>query len=346
MLNPLHLRTLTTVLQTGSFAVAARRLGYTPSAISQQIAALERAVRLPLFEREARSIRPTPAAAFLATRGQEVLATLGALQDDLRGLADGTTGTVRLGSSPTASEHLLPSALAALAVSHPSVEVLLDEGEPDELAPRVQDGDLDVALVYRYTRVPVRQLRALAVAPLLREDLVLMLPSGHPLAEAGEVRLGELADAVWVTTRPGSVGAACLQRICAEAGFEPRVSYRSNDYDVIRGLVRSGLGVALMPVLGHVADPGVVTSRLAGVSVHRHVGVLARPAIRNPAVEGVVAALTAAAGALHDSERGLLHEAAEPLTTTGHVRVYCPDRLVSAASSSEDPLRQGRGDAA
>ena len=141
MLNPLHLRTLTAVLQTGSFAVAARRLGYTPSAVSQQIAALERAAGLPLFEREAHGIRPTPAAAWLRGRGQEVLAALGALQDDLRGLADGVTGTVRLGSFPTAGEHLLPAALAALAAGAPSVEVLLDEGEPDELVPRVHDGD-------------------------------------------------------------------------------------------------------------------------------------------------------------------------------------------------------------
>jgi DNA-binding transcriptional LysR family regulator len=76
------------------------------------------------------------------------------------------------------------------------------------------------------------------------------------------------------------------------------VSYRSNDYDVVRGFVRCGLGVALVPALGHVADPGVVTCRLAGMTVYRHVEVLDRPAIRNPAVEGVVAALVAAAGAL------------------------------------------------
>jgi DNA-binding transcriptional LysR family regulator len=310
------------VLEAGSFAGAARRLGYTPSAVSQQVAALERAVRLPLFEREARSIRPTPAAAFLSSRGQDVLGALGTLQDDLRGLTDGAIGTVRLGSFPTVSEHVLPSALAAMAVSHLSVEILLDEGEPDELTPRVHDGDLDVALVYRYTRVPVRRPRALTVTPLLREDLVLLLPSGHPLAEAAEVRLEDLEEAAWVTTRQGSVGATCLQRICAEAGFQPRVSYRSNHYDVIRGFVRCGLGVALVPALGHVADPGVVVCRLAGVTVHRHVEVLARPAIRNPAVEGVVAALVAAAGAFHDSERGLLHEGAEQLTTAGHIRAY------------------------
>jgi DNA-binding transcriptional LysR family regulator len=320
MLDPLHLRTLTTVLQTGSFAAAARHLGYTPSAVSQQVAALERAARLPLFDRQARSIRPTPAAAFLSARGQEVLAALGALQDDLRSLTDGAIGTVRLGSFPTASEHLLPAALATLAVSHPSVEILLDEGEPDELTPRVHDGDLDVALVYRYTRVPVRRPRALRVTPLLLEDLVLIFPSGHPLAEAADVGLGDLEDAVWISTRHGSVGATSLQRICAEAGFEPRVSYRSNDYDVVRGLVRCGLGVALVPALGHVADPGVVARRLAEVTVYRHVEALARPAVRNPAVDGVVTALVAAAGALRHADRELLREAAEPRTIAGRIR--------------------------
>ncbi|MGY1683275.1 LysR family transcriptional regulator [Geodermatophilus sp. SYSU D01176] len=309
MLNPLHLRTLTTVLQTGSFAVAARQLGYTPSAVSQQIAALERAVRLPLFERDARSVRPTPAAAFLAARGQEVLAALGVLQDDLRAFADGVLGTVRLGSFPTASRHLLPGALAGLARSHPAVEVVLDEGEPDELAPRVQDGDLDVALVYGYTRVPGRRPRALSMTPLLREDLVLLLPAGHPLAGAGEARLAELADATWVTTRQGTDGATCLHRLCAEAGFEPRVSYRSNDYDVIRGFVRSGLGIALVPVLGHAPGPGVVAARLAGCGAHRHVGVLTRAEARNPAVDGVVAALDRSARGLHDPAAGLVSPA-------------------------------------
>jgi DNA-binding transcriptional LysR family regulator len=312
VLNPLHLRTLTAVLQTGSFAVAARRLGYTPSAVSQQIAALERAAGLPLFEREAHGVRPTPAAAWLRGRGQEVLAALGSLQDDLRGLADGGTGTVRLGSFPTASEHLLPPALAALAAGSPSVEVLLDEGEPGELVPRVHDGDLDVALVYRYTRVPVRRPRALTVTPLLREDLVLLLPPGHPQGGAGEVRLGDLADALWIAPRQGTAGATCLQRVCAEAGFEPRVGYRSNDYDVVRGFVRSGLGVALVPVLGAVADPGVATARLAGLEVHRHVGVLTRPGLGNPAVAGVVAALTAAAADRHDPGRGVCREGALP----------------------------------
>ena len=316
MLNPLHLRTLTAVLQSGSFAVAARRLGYTPSAVSQQIAALERATRLPLFEREARSIRPTPAAALLASRGQEVLAALGALHDDLRGLADGAAGTVRLGSFPTASEQLLPAALAGLAASHPSVEVLLDEGEPVELTQRLQDGDLDVALVYRYSRVPARRPRTLTVTPLLREDLLLLLAADHPAAAAAEAPIEQFADAVWVTTRQGTEGATCLHRMCADAGFEPRITYRSNDYDVIRSFVRSGLGIALVPVLGHVPDPGVVTVRPAGRRAHRYVGVLTREDVRNPAVPGVIAALADSARALHEPGRGLVHDPVAPEGTT------------------------------
>jgi DNA-binding transcriptional LysR family regulator len=155
---------------------------------------------------------------------------------------------------------------------------------------------------------------------LLLEDLVLISPSGHPLAEAADVGLGDLEDAVWISTRHGSVGATSLQRICAEAGFEPRVSYRSNDYDVVRGLVRCGLGVALVPALGHVADPGVVARRLAEVAVYRHVEVHARPAVRNPAVDGVMTALVAAAGALRHADRELLREAAEPRTIAGRIR--------------------------
>ncbi|MCV2490967.1 LysR family transcriptional regulator [Geodermatophilus sp. YIM 151500] len=317
MLNPLHLRTLGRVLETGSFAVAARQLGYTPSAVSQQIATLERAVRLPLFERDARSIRPTPAAAFLATRGQEVLSALGFLQDDLRAWADGIVGTVRLGSFPTAGRRLLPAALAALGSASPAVEIVLDEGEPDELAPRVRDGDLDAALVHRYSRVPRRPPSALSVTPLLREDLVLLLPAGHRLAGAGEVRLDELADATWVGTRHGTDGATCLRRMCAEADFEPRVSYRSNDYDVVRGFVRSGLGIAIVPALAHVPDTGVVPARLVGVEAHRHVEVLTRTGRHDPAVHRVVTALHRSARALHDPAASVVLEASAASTGTG-----------------------------
>src|SRR3981189_3516002 len=105
MLNPVHLRTLTMVIRTGSFADAARRLGYTGSAVSQQIAALERAVKMPLFERDAHSVRPTPAGEFLAERAREALAALGSLEDDIRGMSQGSIGRLPLGAFPPPHAH-------------------------------------------------------------------------------------------------------------------------------------------------------------------------------------------------------------------------------------------------
>jgi len=104
----------------------------------------------------------------------------------------------------------------------------------------------------------------------------------------------------------GDLPAADVRR----RGFEPTVSYRSNDYDVIRGFVRSGLGIALVPVMGHVEDPGVVTARVSGAPVHRHVEILTRTEVGNPAVSGVVAALRISAAAVHDREHLLVHQPA------------------------------------
>ncbi|MET9242643.1 LysR family transcriptional regulator [Nonomuraea sp. NPDC003709] len=300
MLNPLHLRTLTAVLNAGSFAAAARRLGYTGSAVSQQIAALERAVRMPLFERGAQTITPTPAARYLVLRAYEVLAALDALEDDVRGMSEGTIGRLRLGSFPTASQRLLPIALAAYAQTHPAVETLLDEGEPDELIPLVRAGELDLALVYRYDLVPRAWPRDLREIPLLAEELLLLLPAGHSLAAAGAVALDDLKHETWVSTREGTSGASCLRRLCARAGYEPQVDYRSNDYGVIHGFVRSGLGVALVPALAHLPGEGVVATGLDGVEARRRIAAVHRTAAANPAVTGAVCSLRLAAARLED----------------------------------------------
>ncbi|GAA0339587.1 LysR family transcriptional regulator [Actinoallomurus spadix] len=298
MLNPVHLRTLTAVVDAGSFADAARRLGYTASAVSQQVAALERAVRMPLFERGAQAIRPTPAALYLVRRAADALSALDALEEDARGMAEGRIGRLRLGSFPTASQRLLPIGLASYARAYPSVEILLDEGEPDELIPLVRAGELDLALVYRYDLVPRAWPGDLEETPLLAEELLLLLPERHPLAIAGPVALGDLAHETWVAAREGTAGASCLRRLCAEAGFEPQLDYRSNDYGVIHGFVRSGLGVALVPALAHLPGEGVVATRLDGVTARRHVLAAHRPAAGNPAVTGAVDTLRQAAARL------------------------------------------------
>jgi DNA-binding transcriptional LysR family regulator len=304
MLNPVHLHTLRMVIRTGSFADAARRLGYTGSAVSQQIAALEKAVKMPLFERDAHSVRPTPAGEFIAERARDALAALGSLEDDIRGMAAGSIGRLRLGSFPTASDKLLPLTLAAYARDHPEVEILLDEGEPDELIPLLQVAELDMALVYRYNLVPHPWPRTLNATRLLDEELLLLLPNGHRLA-AGAIQLGDLEAETWISTREGTSGASSLRRLCAGAGFVPHVGYRSNDYDVITNFVRSRLGIALIPALGHVPNDDVIATHIERVQVSRRVTVLHGSTKANPTVIGVVQALQASARILGDQMPGI-----------------------------------------
>jgi DNA-binding transcriptional LysR family regulator len=305
MLNPLHLRTLTTVVRTGSFADAARQLGYTGSAVSQQIAALERTVKMPLFERDAHSIRPTPAGRFIAERARDALAALGSLEDDIHGMSQGSIGRLRLGSFPTASENLLPLTLAAYARDHSQVEILLDEGEPDELIPLLQVAELDVALVYRYDLVPRSWPKTLKATHVLDEELLLLLPRDHRLAGADAIPLEDLETETWISTREGTSGASCLRRMCAGSGFVPRVGYRSNDYDVITNFVKSRLGIALIPTLGHVPNDEVTATRIKNVKVRRQVAVVHGPTTANPAVIGIVQALHASARALAQRMPGI-----------------------------------------
>lgn len=304
MLNPVHLRTLAMVVSTGSFADAARRLGYTASAVSQQIAALERSVRMPLFDRDAHSIHPNPSAEFLAARSHDALAALSALEDDVRAMADGTIGRLRFGSFPTASEQLLPRTLPVLMSQNSRLEIHLDEGEPDELVPLLTDQELDVALVYRYDLVPRNWPRALRATPLLMEELFLLLPDKHRLL-GGPVRLADLRDEKWIATREGSSGASSLRRICAQVDFIPQVDYRSNDYDVIRGFVRSNLGIALVPALGHVVSDGVQAVPIVDLGIHRHVVALRQGSEPSAAVSSAITALRSAAVSLSKDMPGI-----------------------------------------
>ena len=293
MLAPHQLHTLRTVLATGSYAGAAAELRYTPSAVSQQMSALERATGLVLFERSAHSIRPTPHAELLAERAAGVLAMLAALDREVAAIARGEAGVLRIGSFPTASARLLPGALAALRQQRPGVEVEVDEGELGELLPRLLSGELDLALAYRYDAVPASWPAGLVETELLREPLSLLLPAGHRVAGTGPVRLAALAGERWVAPLAESPGALNLDRLAARAGFVPRVSFRSNDYSVVRGLVAAGLGVALVPGLGIGDTDGVLPVPVAGRQPRRAVLALHRAAAPNGLIAAALAAIQA-----------------------------------------------------
>jgi len=300
MLAPTQLQTLRTVLATGSFAAAAGELNYTASAVSQQIAALERATGLVLFERSPHSVRPTEHARLLADRAGELLALLDGLDREVAAIARGELGRLRIGSFPTASARLLPAALAQLGAARPAAEIEVDEGELDALLPRLLDGELDLALAYRYQAVPAGWPPQLVETQLLRERLYLLVPDGHPLAasagSSGEARLAGLAGGRWVAPLAGSPGALNLERLAARAGFSPRVGFRSNDYSVVHGLVAAGLGVALVPGLALAEVAGVHAVPLAGRDARRTVLALHRPSARHSLLAAALTAIRMVAG--------------------------------------------------
>lgn len=304
MLNPIHLRTLEAVCRTGSFAIAARELGYTPSGVSQQMATLERFCGLELFERQAHGITATAAAARLVERAEQVLAVLGAFEEEVRELSSGRGGRLRLGSFPTAGVRLVPDALAGLAEAHGTAEILLEEAEPEELLGQLTEGRLDAALLYAYecggtlggpapdgpsTDGPSTD--GLVREQLLREPLVLLTPESRPRGEP----LSALGARPWIATRPGSAGAAVLERLCAAEGFAPDIVLRSNNYDVVRRLVAAGLGVALVPALGHAAHPRVHARPLTAPPAHRRITLAYRAANPNPLLPAVLHSLRATA---------------------------------------------------
>ncbi|WP_344866560.1 LysR family transcriptional regulator [Amycolatopsis ultiminotia] len=287
-----HLETLRAVVRTGSFATAARDLGYTSSAVSQQIAALEKATGLVLFEREARGIRTTAAATTLVGLGRNVLAGLAELEAQARLLATGAIGGIRLGSFPTASERVVPAMLSGFARAFPKAEISLAEGEPDELLDLLLDGGLDLAFVYEYGLTPRCWPDGTVTCPLLREDL-LLLTRADDSAAAG-VELSELSRRSWITSREGTAGADSVDRLCAVAGFTPRILYRSNNYDVVRELVAATGGVAILPALGHRADPRITARPVVREAAHRRVLIVHRAGSTNPVLAEFLAMIRAA----------------------------------------------------
>lgn len=294
MLNPLHLRTLSVVLRTGSFAAAGRHLGYTGSAVSQQMSALEVDCGLVLFEREAHGVRPTAEALLLSERAIETLGAFATLQDAVREIASGTRGRLGLGSFPTASEVLIPRALARFDRHFADVEVRFEDGEPHQLVTRLLEGDLDVVVVFRYDLVPQSWPAGCVRTPLLNEPVRLLVPD-HLGAPSGPVPLTDFEDRSWISTREGTAGTLALERACAAAGFTPLIRYRSNDYDVVRSFVRAGLGVAAVPRLAYFGRVGLRDVDVIGLQVHRHVEALTRTDGHNPARAGMLDALRFAA---------------------------------------------------
>jgi DNA-binding transcriptional LysR family regulator len=249
MLNVTRLNVFREVVDHGSFSDAADALSYSQSAVSQAIATLEGEVGTALIERRRGGVRPTPAGAALAAHVGGILAQIESAEDEVAAIARGRGGRLRTASFPTAGSTLMPQAIAAFRASHPGVEVTLAEGEPEEIAPRLRAGEFDLVLLFEFEGVGERLGTGMRRYELRDDPLHLALPREHRLAKRKQIELGDLREEAWVQTSAQSPCAKHVIRSCHAAGFEPTVSFESDDYQTVQGLVAAGVGVALIPEL-------------------------------------------------------------------------------------------------
>lgn len=272
MLSLTRLRVLVEVINRGSFSGAADALSYTQSAVSQAIARLEAETGTPLVIRDRRGVRPTAAGATLAGHADAIFAHVEAAEDELAALLGLRAGRLRVASFPSAGATLMPQAVATFRRRHPHIELSLAEGEPEDIAPRLRAGEFDLALLFVFPESNDVTEGALAVTHLFDDPLQVALPSGHRLAKRHPLTLADLSEEDWVQTSAASPCARHVVRSCLAAGFEPRVSFESDDYATVQGLVAAGVGVALVPRLALGAPhSGVVVRPLDPTSPTRRV---------------------------------------------------------------------------
>ncbi|MGH2944145.1 MAG: LysR substrate-binding domain-containing protein [Solirubrobacteraceae bacterium] len=253
MLDVKRLRVLREVSVRGSFSAAAEALAYTQSAVSQQIAALEREAGTVLVERNARGVRLTDAGRVLVAHADVILARLADAEAELEAIAGMRGGRLRMVSFPTAGATIAPRAIARFRERHPGVEVTLAPREPDEGLDCLKSGECDIALTVEAGFEPIAD-RAIARHQLLDDPFYLCVRSGHPVASKPRVRLADLAEESWIMGTTGRCpDGLVLERACQAAGFEPRVAFQSDDYTAIQGFVAAGVGVCLIPDLALVA---------------------------------------------------------------------------------------------
>ncbi|HEY9372307.1 LysR family transcriptional regulator [Streptomyces sp.] len=292
MLDLGRLRALHAVAVHGSVGAAAAALGYTPSAVSQQIAKLERETRTTLLERQGRGVRLTDDAHQLAATAQELLSLVEEAEvrlEERRGLP---SGRLAIGCFPSAARGLMPRALAELARRHPTLDARLTEVDPHLSIDLVARGAIDLAVAHDWDIAPLPSPPGVEQA-VIGDDLCdVLVPRGHPLAEREAVRREDLADERWIMQPPGTVCHDWLMRTMRAAGCEPLIAHQAEENHTQVALVAAGLGVALVPRLGRGALPAeVATVPLTPVPKRRLSALWRAGAARRPAITETVRTL-------------------------------------------------------
>jgi DNA-binding transcriptional LysR family regulator len=255
MLDVRRLRTLREVALHGTIRAAAESLSFTPSAVSQQLSALERELGYELLERRGRSVHLTAAGRVLVERAEPILAQLADAEAEAKAASGAGEPQVRIASFASAAATIVAEAAADGLDAH------IVESDPRVGLARLRAGDVDLAILWEYDFVPLRVSGAVELVPLFDDPIDVVMPRTHPAAAAPDVELAALADEPWINSTNASSCHPFLERACLAAGFEPRIAAETNDHRTLHHLVASGVGLAVIPVLSQLDLPSSLAAR-------------------------------------------------------------------------------------
>ncbi|RJQ79480.1 LysR family transcriptional regulator [Pseudonocardiaceae bacterium YIM PH 21723] len=297
MLDLRRLRILLEFAERGSIAATAVALGYTASAISQQLSVLERESGVALLDRTSRSAELTDAGRRLAAHSAEILARVEEAEADLSAQSATPTGRIVITAFPTAAVAFAP-ALARSLGEHPDLTFVLRQTPVGDGVSLVQSGEADIALIDHWAGVPATS-PTLSVVHLRRDPLVLVVPTGHELADPGiPVDLGRLRNEPWLTAPAGEPSRQAVDRLLATVGGTVAVPWEFEGLHTILGLVAQGIGIAVLPELAlATGGAGVVVREIPAPTPTRDVYAVIRTAsARRPSVAVTLRAIRTAAG--------------------------------------------------
>jgi DNA-binding transcriptional LysR family regulator len=294
MLDVRRMRVLREVALRGSFSAAAESLSFTQSAVSQQVAALEREAGAVLVERSARGVRLTDAGEAVVRHAEDILAKLAEAEAELEAIAGLRGGRVRIAAFESVAGTIMPIAISRFARQHPGVELSMALLEPDDSLSALRAGDIDLAITVGAGKPGDREGDGVLHHHLLEDPLYLVLPQDHPLAHKRGIRLADLADEPWIGGAPNCECNRLITNACMRFGFDPRIAFETDEYSAVQGFVAAGVGVSLIAELGlRTVRDDIVVRSLGRDTPVRQVFATALKGYRSPATTAMIEMLRA-----------------------------------------------------